>query len=31
MNSRYIDKTHTYGRVWIFVTLALFLCIPALI
>ena len=31
MNSKYIDKTHTYGRVWIFVTLALFLCIPALI
>lgn len=31
MNSKYIDKTHTYGRVWIFVTLALFLSIPALI
>ncbi|WP_178668508.1 hypothetical protein [uncultured Eubacterium sp.] len=31
MNSKYIDKTHTYGRVWILVTLALFLSIPALI
>ena len=31
MNSKYIDKTHTYGRLWILVTLALFLSIPALI
>lgn len=31
INSKYIDKTHTYGRVWILVTLALFLSIPALI
>lgn len=31
MNSKYLDKTHTYGKVWIFVTLALFLSIPALI
>lgn len=31
MNSKYINKTHTYGRIWIIVTLALFLCIPALI
>lgn len=31
MNDKYINKTHTYGRIWIFVTLVLFLCIPALI
>lgn len=31
MNSKYINKTHTYGRIWIIVTLALFLCVPALI
>lgn len=31
MNGKYINKTHTYGRIWIFVTLVLFLCVPALI
>lgn len=31
MNSKYINKTHTYGKIWILVTLVLFLCIPALI
>lgn len=31
MNSKYIDKTHTYGRAWIVVTLCAFLAVPALI
>ena len=31
MNSKYINKTHTYGKVWILVTLLLFLSITALI
>lgn len=31
MQSKYIDKTHTYGKIWILVTLCLFLAIPALI
>lgn len=31
MNSNYINKTHTYGRIWIIVTLLVFLSIPFLI
>lgn len=31
MNEKYINKTHTYGKMWIIVTLLIFLAIPALI
>lgn len=31
MESKYINKTHTYGKIWILVTLLLFLSVPALI
>lgn len=31
MNDKYINKTHTYGRIWIVITLLVFLSIPALI
>lgn len=31
MNSKYINKTHTYGRIWMLVTLLIFLSLPALI
>lgn len=31
MDSKYINKTHTYGKIWIVVTLLIFLSIPALI
>lgn len=31
MKDNYINKTHTYGRIWILVTLLVFLSIPALI
>ena len=31
MNGAYINKTHTYGKIWIIATLAAFLSIPALI
>lgn len=31
MESKYINKTHSYGRIWMIVTLAIFLCIPTLI
>lgn len=31
MNERYINKTHTYGKMWILVTFLIFLAIPALI
>lgn len=31
MKDNYISKTHTYGRIWILVTLFVFLSIPALI
>lgn len=29
--NKYLEKTHTYGRIWMLVTLAMFLSIPALI
>ena len=31
MNSKYINKTHTYGKIWMLVTLCLFISVPALI
>lgn len=31
MNDKYINKTHTYGKIWTVVTLAIFLAVPALI
>lgn len=31
MDSKYINKTHTYGKIWMLVTLCLFLSIPAII
>lgn len=31
MNEKYISKTHTYGKIWILVTLLIFLAVPALI
>ena len=31
MEGKYIDKTHTYGKIWMLVTLCIFLAIPALI
>ncbi len=31
MDGKYINKTHTYGRIWVIVTLMLFLSVPALI
>lgn len=31
MNDKYINKTHLYGRMWMVVTLLLFLAVPALI
>lgn len=31
MDGKYINKTHTYGRIWVIVTLLLFLSVPALI
>ena len=31
MNDKYINKTHTYGKIWTVVTLAIFLTVPALI
>lgn len=30
-SNNYINKTHAYGKIWTFVTLALFLSVPALI
>lgn len=31
MNGKYINKTHTYGKIWMLVTLCLFISVPALI
>lgn len=31
MNSNYLNKTHTYGRIWMLVTLLIFLAVPCLI
>lgn len=31
MNSKYINKTHTHGKIWMLVTLCLFISVPALI
>ena len=31
MNSKYINKTHTYGKIWMLVTLCLFISVPVLI
>ena len=31
MEGKYIDKTHTFGKIWMLVTLCIFLAIPALI
>lgn len=31
MEGKYIDKTHTYGKIWMLVTLCIFISIPALI
>lgn len=31
MNEKYINKTHTYGKMWVVITLLIFLAIPALI
>lgn len=31
MDSKYINKTHTYGKIWMLITLCIFLSIPALI
>lgn len=31
MDGKYISKTHTYGKIWMIVTLCIFLAIPALI
>ena len=31
MNSKYIDKTHTLGRIWMIVTLLVFLSVPTMV
>ena len=31
MDNKYIEKTHTYGRLWMFVTLLVFLSVPTMI